>query len=104
MSEGTVAPLGPSVDGRGPDGRFLPGNPGGRGNPHARKVGKLRSAMLAAVSQSDMRAIIKRLVQDAKAGDAAAARLILDRCLGPAEAHDVEVRLLEMEAKLRIRT
>jgi hypothetical protein len=51
-----------------------------------------------------MRQIIRRLVQDAKGGDAAAARLILDRCLGPAEAVDVAVRLLELEVKLGVRT
>ena len=104
MSEGTIGPLEPFTDGRDASGRFLPGNPGGTGNPHAKKVGKLRSALLAAVSQADMRAIVKRLVQDAKGGDAAAARLILDRCLGPAEAVDVAVRLLELEVKLGVRT
>ncbi|MDY0171165.1 MAG: hypothetical protein RBS80_31790 [Thermoguttaceae bacterium] len=104
MSEGTMGPLEPFADGRDASGRFVAGNSGGPGNPHAKKVAKLRGALLSAVSQSDMRQIIRRLVQDAKGGDAAAARLILDRCLGPAEAVDVAVRLLELEVKLGVRT
>lgn len=50
-------------------GRFGPGNPGGPGNPYARRVAAIRSALLAAVSDEDVRAIVAALVRKAKGGD-----------------------------------
>jgi len=84
----------------GRDGRFLPGNRAARGNPFARKVGQLRSAMLRSVKASDVKAVVVKLVEMAKSGDVQAARLLLDRCLGPAGAVDLIERLevLEQEA------
>ena len=64
------------------NGRFQVGNPGGPGNPHARAVGRLRSAMLGAVTDEDIKAICARLVAMAREGNVAAAREVLDRCLG----------------------
>ena len=49
-------------DGRDARGRFAKGNAGGPGNPHARKVAQLRSALLRAVSAGDLRAVVKKLV------------------------------------------
>ena len=63
-------------------GRFAKGNPGGPGNPYARRVARLRSLMLEAVSDDDLKAIVAALVQQAKAGDLAAAREVLNRCTG----------------------
>lgn len=83
-------------------GRFVQGNKGGPGNPHGGKVAKLRSALLAAVSQKDLREIIARMVAEAKAGDVQAAKLVLDRCLGPAEAVDVAERLTVIERRLQV--
>ena len=87
-------------NGRGARGRFAPGNPGGPGNPHAARVAKLRSAALAAVTQKDLRAVVRKLLELAKGGDVAAAREILQRCLGPAEATDVLARLEALEQNL----
>ena len=42
--------------GRDALGRFGPGNAGGPGNPHARKVAQLRTALLRSVKASDLRA------------------------------------------------
>lgn len=67
-----------------PDGKFAKGNRLGKGNPHAAKVAKLRTALIKAVDADDLTAIIKKLVERAKAGDVIAAREILDRCLGKA--------------------
>ena len=83
--------------GRGPRGRFAPGNRFGRGNPFAQKVAKLRAALLRAVSAGNVRAIIKGLVVKAKAGDVAAAKLLLDRVLGPPLPLDFEERLAQLE-------
>jgi hypothetical protein len=70
-------------NGRDPiSGRFLPGNAGGPGNPHAGRVAALRSALLATVSEEDLREILARLIEEAKAGSIAAAKEVLDRCLG----------------------
>ena len=84
-------------NGRNAKGRFTRGNPGGTGNPHARKVGQLRSAMLGAVTQADMRAVVVKLVELAKGGNVQAARELIDRCIGrPIEA-DLIARIDELE-------
>lgn len=85
--------------GRDVRGRFAKGNPGGPGNPHAKKVAQLRSALLRAVSMSDLRAVVKKLVDLALAGDVPAARLIMDRLLGPSVPLDIETRLAELEQR-----
>jgi hypothetical protein len=72
----------PSPNGRGPDGRFGRGNTFSRGNPHARKVGSLRSAILMALDADTVSRIVAKLVAKAEAGDLAAARFVLRTCLG----------------------
>ncbi len=87
--------------GRDERGRFAPGNPGGPGNPHAKQTGKLRSAMLKAVTEKDMRDVVMKLVELAKSGNVPAAREVLDRCLGrPVEADLIE-RLDQVEELLK---
>ncbi len=66
------SPNGPN--GRDGRGRFAQGNAGGPGNPYAGKVAKLRSALLAAVTEDDVREIVERLVRLAKEGDLSAIR------------------------------
>ena len=88
-------------DGRDERGRFAPGNPGGPGNPHAKQTGELRSAMLKAVTEKDMRAVVMKLVELAKSGNVPAAKEVLDRCLGrPVEADLIE-RLDQVEELLK---
>ena len=89
--------------GRGANGRFLVGNPGGPGSPYVKKVAALRSALFAAVSARDLRAIIKKMVEEAKAGDVAAARLLLDRLLGPCLEMDLIERLENLEQHFGVR-
>jgi len=72
----------PSANGRTPRGQFAKGNPGGPGNPHAKRVAGLRQALLEAVSEDDLRAIAKTLVKKAKGGDLPAIRELLNRVLG----------------------
>ena len=89
------------ANGRDTKGRFIIGNPGGTGNPHARKVGQLRSAMLRAMTQADMRAIVAKLVELAKGGNVQAAKELIDRCIGrPVEA-DLIARIEELEFLMR---
>ena len=94
--ETPTTPLLPAGDGRGPNGRFLPGNRAGRGNPLAKKAQQLRVGLMQAVKPGDLRAVILKLVELGKGGDVAAAKLLFDRVLGPA----VEVDLIERLEKL----
>ena len=65
-------------------GRFLPGNnaAAGRGNPHAARVNAWRRALVESVSSDDLREVIGKLVERAKAGERWAVCELLDRCLG----------------------
>jgi hypothetical protein len=83
--------------GRGSNGRFLKGNKGGPGNPHARQVAALRQAFFAAVTAEDISTIAQAMIEKARQGDVAAARLVIQYSLGrPAEAVDPD-RLDELE-------
>ncbi len=73
------------ANGRDGRGRFLAGNRGGPGNPHVVQVNQLRSALLRAVSPKDIRAVIRKLIKMATAGNIEAAKLLMERCLGKVE-------------------
>jgi ribosomal protein L17 len=77
------------------------GNHAARGNPLAKRVGKLRSALVEAVSEQDVREIIGKMVALAKSGDVLAARLVFDRLFGKSEPADLLARLDELETLLR---
>ncbi len=90
-----VAPIAPDVDGedaapKGRDGhgRFAKGNRISRGNPLARRVARLRAALVRAVTPEDIAAVVEALVKKARSGDVAAARELLDRTLGKPDALD----------------
>jgi hypothetical protein len=80
----------PAADGRrDTHGRFAKGNAGGPGNPFARQVAALRSALLASVTDEDLEAVARELVRQARDGNVAAAKLLLSYTLGkPAPAVD----------------
>ena len=87
---------------RNPGGRFVAGNPGGPGNPHAAQVARLRAEMLDAVTPDDMRAIVSRLVELAKGGDVRAIKEVFDRTLGKPQEPDFIERLEAIEAALAV--
>ncbi len=99
MSE-TPSTTGGDGSGRTRAGRFAPGNKAAVGNPHARRVARLRSAMLKAVTPADMKAIVAKLVADAKAGSVASAREVLERTLGKPQEADLLERLERLEQLL----
>jgi hypothetical protein len=68
--------------GRDAHGRFARGNAGGPGNPFARQVAALRSALLASVTGQDLEDVARALVRQAKEGNVAAAKLLLSYALG----------------------
>jgi hypothetical protein len=76
------APSPDTPHGRDALGRFTPGHKGGPGNPFARRSAAIRSAFLNAISQQDLQAIVRTLVEKAKAGDLVAAKLILLWAIG----------------------
>lgn len=63
-------------------GRFAVGNRAGKGNPHARRIARLRAEVLRAVGPREIRAVVHALGQLALAGDVTAAREILNRAIG----------------------
>lgn len=83
-------PEGNGSNGRLPDGRWAPGNRGGPGNPHARRMHGLRAELLEATQPSHIRAITNKLIELATGGDVGAAKLILSYSLGqPVQAIEV---------------
>jgi hypothetical protein len=88
------------ANGRDQNGRFAPGNPGGPGNPQAKRVAALRRALLKSVKPADLEAIVLKLVEAAKAGDIQAAKEILDRTVGKAVQTDLLQRVEQLEASL----
>ena len=96
-------PLTPSptaVNGRDDKGRFGPGNRAGVGNPHNKKVQRLRAALIEAVSASDVRAATRMMVKLAVAGDRAAFAELLDRTIGRPVASDLLQRIERLEQLL----
>jgi hypothetical protein len=71
--------------GRDAKGRFAPGNAGGPGNPFARRTAELRREFLAEASGEDLRAVCRALLERAKGGDVAAAKLALSYLVGKPE-------------------
>src|SRR5688500_8572132 len=88
-------------NGRSQRGRFGTGNRFGRGNPHARKVVRLRSALLKSVSPDELHEVVLALLKQAKAGDVAAARELFQRLLGPPEAVDLLDRMAALEQQFK---
>ena len=85
-------------NGRDRRGRFAKGNGGGPGNPYARRVADLRRSLLHAVSDDDLRQIIRVLVKKAKGGDIHAIREVLTRLIGrPSESMDPDRVDIELE-------
>ena len=91
----------PPPAGRTQRGRFALGNPGGPGNPLAAEVGKHRARLFKAARADDIdQALetIREVMSKGKDGDRlAAARLLLDRLIGPAVELDLIERLERLE-------
>jgi hypothetical protein len=91
--------------GRDPRGRFAKGNAGGPGNPYAAEVGKRRARLMKAIRNKDIDQAVK-VMREVMAGGKdsdrlAAAKLLLDRALGPIVEADLLERLEQLEAVLQ---
>jgi hypothetical protein len=84
------APPSPNgANGRDARGRFTKGNPGGPGNPFARRLGALRRALCETVTEDDVQAIVRQLLQRARDGDVAAIKVLFAYVIGrPTDAVD----------------
>lgn len=94
----------PSTNGsRKVNGQFGEGNKYGKGNPHAQKVARLRTAMIEAVSIDDMQAIVTALVTQAKAGDIQSIKILLPYLIGavPQSVNPDELEIEEMKLESR---
>mgnify|MGYP003980588625 FL=1 len=93
------------TSGRKSNGQFAEGNKCGTGNPYARRVARLRSALLDAVGENGLADIVQGMVTAAKGGDVAAAKLLLSYLLGkPVESVEpdyVEIHERELQSKDR---
>jgi hypothetical protein len=68
--------------GRDVHGRFTKGNPGGPGNPGTHKAAARRKALIASVSEQEVKEMVEVLKRRARQGDMAAIELILRYCVG----------------------
>ena len=93
------------TSGRNSNGQFAKGNPGGPGNPYARRVARLRATLLDAVGENGLADIVQGMITAAKGGDVAAAKLLLSYLLGkPVESVEpdyVEIHEKELQTKER---
>ncbi len=76
------APGSPQHEGRDEHGRFTKGNRGGFGNPFARRTAAFRCALLEAVTEEMIAAVVHKLVEQALTGDVAAIKLLLAYTVG----------------------
>jgi hypothetical protein len=67
---------------RDSNGRFLTGNRGGPGNPHAGQVARLKKMLLERITEKDMEQIADKLIELAKEGSLPAIKLLLAYALG----------------------
>jgi hypothetical protein len=79
--------------GRGDGGRFGPGNRFAGGNPNARRMNELRTALLDAAGPDDVRRVGLKLAELAGGGDVQAAKVFLDYVVGkPPQALELSGR------------
>jgi hypothetical protein len=87
--------------GRNAKGQFVKGCVGGPGNPQAALVGRNRARLYEIIRTADIELAVRTMrdvMQNGKDSDRlAAARLLLDRALGPIAAVDFEDRLAQAE-------
>jgi hypothetical protein len=91
---------GSNGDDRGNNGRFRTGNKLGRGNPLAGRAARIRAILLKALTPTDAKAIAAKLIAQAKGGDLAAIRELLDRTIGKPATSDLLERIEALEAGL----
>jgi hypothetical protein len=77
-------------------GRFAKGNPGGPGNPFARRTALYQKAIRQVVTLEDLREVMTMVLLKAKSGDIAAAKMLLAHTAGKG-VHAVEPDRLDTD-------
>lgn len=77
-------------NGRDVRGLFQPGNTLAKGNPGNRRMAELRRTLLDCATDADIRALYDSLMESARGGDTAAARVLLEYLIGK-PAQQIEV-------------
>lgn len=88
------------ANGRALSGRFAKGNKLGQGNPLAGQAARIRAVLLTKVTPEVTAAIADRLIEQAKDGDLAAVRELLDRTIGKPGQTEMLERLERLEQLL----
>jgi hypothetical protein len=70
------------AESRDASGRFAKGNPGGPGNPYPRRMAAFRRALLNCITEEDIIAMARAVIEEAKEGNVPAAKLIFQYVLG----------------------
>jgi hypothetical protein len=83
-------------EGRGANGRFAAGNPGGPGGSR-RRAAVLRQAAEEAVTPEHIQALVRKALRLGLEGNLAAARLLLEYTIGRAAAAPVEAEPLQVQ-------
>lgn len=80
-------------------GKFVAGNSAATGHrrPHAARVAELRAELFETLTRERLHGVIVALLNEALAGDVAAARLLLQYALGEPQPEDVLARIEELE-------
>jgi len=99
MAKSRPSPKGVNGD-RDRNGRFTKGCRGGPGNPLGKRIAQLRTAIIEAVSEEDIRRIVQSLVRKAIEGDTHAAAILFERTVGRPVELDVIERIESLEAQL----
>lgn len=82
------------ASGRDPrNGRFLPGNVAGRGNPHSLRRASMRAAIESAATPEALARVLTRLLEQAEQGDVQAASLLLSYVVGKPRQQPEHVEL-----------
>jgi hypothetical protein len=81
-------------------GKFIVGNRCAQGNITPRKAATFRAKLFRCVSPADFRAIVQKLVEEAKAGEPWATKLCLQYLCGSSADVELHERLLILETTL----
>jgi len=88
-----ISPSTIGFNGRNRNGTFAKGNPGGNGNPYNKRIATLRSAVLDAVNENDVREIVSTFKMQAKEGDVLAAKFLFSYAIGAPLSNEEIMRM-----------
>ena len=79
--------------------RFQTGNTGGPGNPQVRQLAAHQAVVREALTPGELQAVLRKLRDQAMAGDVAAAKVVLDRVVGKSRPEPARPPLQQLEPR-----